>query len=133
MYNNISNDAGLEKQTAMQVLNSTTGQVEELSITDRKSGCEWTAELINSAPELGWNDELDMHEMDAENIDWWQNIIDGLNNIEDLKDECRDFMDSEDFEALEIELSENGNACDWEMHVDVLVSILEAAIEANEE
>ena len=72
-----------------------------------------------------------MREMDGENISWWQNIIDGLNKIEDLKDECCDFMDSGEFEALEIELSENGDASDWEMHIYVLVPILEAAIEAN--
>ena len=116
----------------MQVLNSTTGQVVELKITDRKSGCEWTADLINSAPELVWNDDRDMHEMDGENIAWWQNIIDGLDKIEDLQDECRDFMDSEEYEALEIELLENGDASDWEQHIAVLVPILEAHIEANE-
>ena len=133
MYNNISNDAGLEKQTAMQVLNSTTGQVEELSITDRKSGCEWTADLVGNSGVVKWDDDRDIREMNAEDIAWWQNIIDGLNKIEDLKDECRDFMDSEDFEALEIELSENGNANDWDMHISVLVPILEAYIKANEE
>lgn len=117
----------------MQILNSTTGQVTELSITDRKSGCEWTADLVCNSGSVEWNDERDMHEMDAENIDWWQNIIDGLNKIEDLKDECRDFMDYKDFEALEIELSDNGDASDWEMHIYVLVPILEAAIKANEE
>ena len=117
----------------MQVLNSTTGQVEELSITDRKSGCEWTADLVGNSGVVKWDDDRDIREMNAEDIAWWQNIIDGLNKIEDLKDECRDFMDSEDFEALEIELSENGNANDWDMHISVLVPILEAYIKANEE
>lgn len=117
----------------MQVLNSTTGQVVELSITDRKSGCEWTADLVDNSGYVKWDDERDMREMNAEDIAWWENIIDGLNKIEDLKDECREFMDYNEFVALENELSDNGNACDWEMHIDVLVEILEAAIKDNEE
>ena len=115
----------------MQVLNSTTGQVVELKITDRKSGCEWTADLVGNSGSVVWNEERDMRVMDSDDITWWQNIIHGLNKIEDLKDECREFMSYEEFEALEIELSDNGDASDWEMHITVLVPILEAYIEAN--
>ena len=115
----------------MEVLNSTTGQVTELVITDRKSGCEWTADLVGNSGSIEWNDERDMRKMSGEDIEWWQNVINGLNKIEDLKDECRYFMSYKDFEALEIDLLENGDASDLEQYIAVLVPILEAHIEAN--
>ena len=58
----------------MKILNTTTGQLIELSITDAKTGLDWTNDFM-SAGNLPYNEDKEAYEMSAEDIDWWANLI----------------------------------------------------------
>jgi hypothetical protein len=115
----------------MKVFNTTTGTEIDLTIIDRPTGTEWTSDLVGNADELVYNDEKERYEMAQDDIDWWANTIAGLNKIEDLTEEAKELIDEDDFEALQEQLSQEGNPSDYEQHIAVLTQILNDVIEAN--
>lgn len=62
----------------MKILNTTTGKVEELTIIDVKTGCEWTNDLLGNNGALNYNEELEMAQMAQEDIDWWKSLIEKM-------------------------------------------------------
>lgn len=112
----------------MKIYNTTTGEVTDLMIIDRKTGCEYTNDLLGNTGSLHYNPEREMVEMDQAGIEWWQEIIAGLKHIDDLTDEAKDLLDPDDFKDLQDELYRNGDAMDYARHVDVLTDILVNAI-----
>lgn len=51
-------------------------QIKSLSITDPKTGLEWTKDLLENADAFnGYDDERDLPTMAPENYDWWLNYI----------------------------------------------------------
>lgn len=115
----------------MEIYNTTTKKLIDLSINDRKSNCDWTADLIGNTGELNYNRVECRYEMDSENIEWWSKIIDGLEKIEELTEEAKELLSPEDFEELEETLMNEGDANDYEQHVATLTNILENIIEEN--
>jgi hypothetical protein len=115
----------------MKIYNTTTGKVVELSINDRKSNIEWTSDLIGNAGALKWNSERDMAVMSQEDIEWWSNTIEGLDKIEDLKEEAKELLSAEEFELLEEKLNNEGNGSDYEQHIATLTAILNKVIAEN--
>jgi hypothetical protein len=106
-----------------------TGETKKLSIIDRKSNTEWTADLIGNSGDLHYNSEEDRYEMQTEaDFDWWKNTIEGLSNIDNLTEQARVLLTNDDFEILEQWVSENGNACDYEQHIAVITAELQAVI-----
>lgn len=117
----------------MKIYNTTTGKEVSLTIIDRKTNTEWTSDLIGNAGALNYNSDREMAEMSQEDIEWWLNIIDGLENIEDLKEQAKELLSFEALEILEEKINNEGDACDLERHIDVITDILERTIkEANE-
>lgn len=112
----------------MKIYNTTTGEVTDLTIIDRKTGCEWTNDLLGNSGDLHYNSHIEMAELSQDDIDWWQNTIDGLDHIEDLTEEAKGLLSNEDFEDLKEKLYENGDGNDYERHIYVLTHILEELI-----
>jgi hypothetical protein len=115
----------------MKIYNTTTGKVESLTIIDRKSGIEWTDDLIGNEGALNYNTDREMAEMSQEDYEWWSNTIEGLDKIEDLTEEAKELLSSEDFEELQETLMNEGNANDYEVHIARLTQILEDVISEN--
>lgn len=115
----------------MKIFNTTTGKEVSLTIIDRKTGCEWTNDLIGNAGALNYNSDREMAEMSQEDFEWWSNTIEGLEKIEDLTEEAKELLSSEDFEELENMLANEGNASDYEQHIAILTAILNEVIEEN--
>jgi hypothetical protein len=97
----------------------------------RKTGCEWTADLIGNAGDLHYNSDRAMAEMCQEDLEWWENTIDGLKKIETLTEEAKELLSPEDFEELDEKLRNKGNANDCEQHIAILTLILNEVIAAN--
>lgn len=115
----------------MKIYNTTTEKEVSLTIIDRKTGCEWTNDLIGNAGALNYNSDREMAEMSQEDFEWWSNTIEGLEKIEDLTEEAKELISSEDFEELEEKLRNEGNASDYEQHIATLTAILNEVIEEN--
>jgi hypothetical protein len=115
----------------MEVFDTTAQKTVCLEINDRKTGIEWTADLIGNAGDLHYNSERGMAEMTSEDIKWWRNTIAGLNKIEDLTEEAKELLSTEDFEDLTIKLQNNGDGNDYEIHISVLTTILNEVIKEN--
>lgn len=116
----------------MKIYNTTTGKTESLIIIDRKSGMEWTNDLVGNAGDLHYNSDREMAEMSQEGFGWWKNTIEGLEKIDDLTEQARELLDYDDFEELKRKLSDEGNANDYEQHIGTLTAILEEVIAENE-
>ncbi len=112
----------------MKIYNTTTGEVTDLTIIDRKTGCEWTNDLLGNTGSLHYNPEREMAELDQASIEWWQEIIAGLKHIDDLTDEAKYLLSEDDFDDLKERLYENGDGNDYERHIYVLTHILEEVI-----
>jgi hypothetical protein len=115
----------------MKIFNTTTSKEVSLIIIDRNTNTEWTSDLIGNADALKYNSDREMNEMSQEDIDWWSNTIEGLDKIEDLTEEVKELLSSEDFEELEEKLKNEGNANDYEQHIATLTAILNEVIEEN--
>lgn len=125
-----TNQSPLKNKT-MKIYNTTTEKEVSLTIIDRNTGCEWTNDLIGNAGDLHYNSDREMAEMSQEDYEWWSNTIEGLEKIEDLTEEAKELLSSEDFEELEEKLRNEGNANDYEQHIATLTAILNEVIEEN--
>ena len=101
-------------------------KLKELSIINRDTGIEWTVDLIsNSDPSaLKVNKERNEYEMSEEDYDYWFNIIDGLNEIEDLKKFAKDELSEEEYDNLIFRLDDAADANELEMQIDNQKKIL---------
>lgn len=115
----------------MEFFNTTTKQVESITIIDRKSDLEWTRDLIGNSGGLKFNKTLEMYELDQDEYEWWVSIIQGLDEIEDLTAQAKELLSEEDFEALQQTLYEEGDANDYPIHIEKLTKILNKAIFYN--
>lgn len=111
----------------MKILNTTKNIVIDLIIRDRKTGVEWTNDLIgNSGERLTYNHDLECHEMNQDQIDWWKMIFEGLESIEDLKEQAKELLGEDDYEELIYRLSDNAD--DLESYIIEYIHSLKEAI-----
>jgi hypothetical protein len=115
----------------MEFYNTTTGIMVNLTIINDKTGLEWTDDLIGNQGDLHYNRDEDRYEFTSEDIDWWQNTIDGLEHIDKLLAQAKELLDADDYEALEYKISDERDASDYEMYISVGTAILEEAIKEN--
>lgn len=71
----------------MKIRIKETGEVKDLTIIDRKTGCEWTADLVGDDDCITYNRALEVYETDQESYEWWDDMIDQLEHAEDVKQE----------------------------------------------
>ena len=115
----------------MNFYNTTTSEEVNLTIIDRKTGTEWTADLLGNANALTYNSEEERYEISQEDYEWWKNTIEGLEEIDDLTELAKELLSDEDFAELEERLNNEGDANDYDVHIARLTSILKEIIEEN--
>lgn len=72
------------------------GEERNLSIIDRKSGCDWILDLLGNYNALV-QDENENYVMDEDDYNWWSEYIAGVEKYEDLAEEMiEDGFDSEE-------------------------------------
>jgi hypothetical protein len=108
----------------MEILNTTTNKIEVLSLIDRKTGLDWAIDLIGT--DLSYIDYTPV--MNQESITWWRNTINGLNNIEDLKEEAKELLGEEKYSILENILNDEAEAGDYDLSIKILTQTLKDAI-----
>ena len=47
----------------------------KLSITDPKTGIDWTRDLLGNADALNYDNDLEQYTMDIDEYNWWLNYI----------------------------------------------------------
>lgn len=115
----------------MEFYITNTGEKKDLHISDRKSGLDWTSDLIGNSGDLNYNREEERYEMTSEDYDWWSNTIEGLNKIDDLTEEAKDLLSVEDFQDLQEKLYQNADGNDHEKHIASLTAILNEVLKKD--
>jgi hypothetical protein len=60
----------------MEIRINETKQIKYLSITDPKTGCDWTVDLIGShGGEFDYDYDDNIYTMDQDNFNWWEDLI----------------------------------------------------------
>lgn len=62
------------------------GEVRELTAIGI-NGIEWTNDLLGNYDALHYDDELDEYAMTEDEFDWWEPVVDMLNEINELEQE----------------------------------------------
>lgn len=85
----------------MQVYIKDTGAIEELTICNRQTGCEYTSNLIEDDHCIKYDHEREMYVTDEESYKWWENMIEQLEHAEDVKEKyAEDFGREEVYRVL---------------------------------
>lgn len=105
----------------MKVQISETGKIEYLNITDPKSGCDWTQDLLGNHGALPeYDDDTDTYLMSQDDFDWWSDLVDRYQEADDRYYEiCRELDENERSEFEDIVSSHCGGV-DLETHPDAL-------------
>lgn len=74
--------------------------VERELVANGINGVEWTNDLLGNYDALHYNADLDQYTMDEGEFDWWDNVIDMLNEVSELESE----LDSDVQEEYESEI-----------------------------
>ena len=92
---------------------SVDGEIKDLKAID-KNGFEWTQDLLGNdpSPSYHYDEDKEMYTMSADDFEWWSDIVDKLNKIEDMERE----LTSEELE---------------EYHSESFVGDLEYTVEAQ--
>ena len=72
----------------MEITIFETGEKQELSIIDSKSGVDWINDLMGNHNELpNYNDDDDIYQMTQESYNWWATLTKDLQAAEDRCDD----------------------------------------------
>ena len=85
----------------MEITIIETGEREKLSIIDRKSGCDWTNDLLgnhNALPD--YNDDDGTYHMSQDSYDWWDDLIDKYQLADDRYNAILQNLESADHDNL---------------------------------
>lgn len=65
-----------------------SGEFKSLSMVNIKSAIDWTIDFIEPAehPEFKWNEDVKCYEIDAENFDWWKDVVTKANIVNNAHD-----------------------------------------------
>jgi len=83
----------------MKIRIAETNVVEDLTIIDRKSNCEWTADLIEAGSR--GRDDDDNTIMTADDFDWWSEYISDTEATEDEAEKLAEELDDAGVECSE--------------------------------
>lgn len=75
----------------MKIRIEETGEVKDLIILDRKTGCEWTADLVESGNRK--SDDAGIIILTADDYDWWSDYIADYEATEDEAEELAADLD----------------------------------------
>jgi hypothetical protein len=120
----------------MKILNTTTGQIEELIHSGYD--CDCVPDLIAADDTITWNEDEEIEQGSEESINWWRTYLaadaEAMEKIEEVKELIRkaDYNAIEDangndhdpFEAFEQELMDAAN-CDMEDQPSAQMAVCE--------
>ena len=77
------------KVKVMRVL--VNGEMKELEAIG-VNGIDWTEELLgqHSVGEFHWNDETETYETDENSFEWWKEMVEKLNHMQELENDLTD-------------------------------------------
>lgn len=79
-----------------------TGENATLSITDPKSGCDWTNDLLGNHDALpDYDDDTDSHHMTQDDYNWWSDLIERYQAADDRYHELLHDLNNEDYEIMQ--------------------------------
>lgn len=104
----------------------------DLSITDRDTNVEWTADLLGNNGDLRYNIDEERYELTEDDYEWWDQRIRELNEINDLIREASYFLSDEEYETLIRTLNEEGDANDLEYSNEIQLRILRSLLKKDE-
>jgi len=105
-----------------------TGEKEELSIIDPKSGCCWVSDLMGNHGafnDLDTDEDTDLYVMPQEDFEWWKDLIKRYQRADNIYHELRNGnrLDDETVEELETCIQDIGSGCDLEYYPEFLINI----------
>ena len=68
----------------MKIIIKETQELKELKFIDRKSGCEYTNDLVGNHQELNYNEEIDRYEFTQDDFDFWEKYLSDHEKIEEM-------------------------------------------------
>lgn len=83
----------------MQIIIKETGEIERLQIIDTKTGCEWTADLIEAGGRETDDDGTVI--MTQDDFDWWTQYISDTEQTEEDAQDLADELEDADFNESE--------------------------------
>lgn len=114
----------------MRILNTTTGQIEELTHTGYE--CDCVPDLIADDSTITWNAEEEIKQGDEDSIAWWRTYLTADAEYMEAKADLFGTLDNaQDEEKLE-NLLNDAMACDMEDQPEAGMSVLKEWI-ANED
>lgn len=108
----------------MKIRIKETGEIKELEIRDRHTGCEYTAAMLEEDECVTYNHALEIYETDKDSYEWWDSMIDQLKHAEDVKQE---YIEKYGADAVYDALAQYDLSTDLEGQPAVLVWALENA------
>lgn len=87
----------------MNIFNTTTQEVVELGLNDPKTNTDMLGDYtpINSDSNIKYNVTTEQYEADTATIDWWQNILDQYQKMEDRVYEIKQYGSDSDRAKLD--------------------------------
>ena len=85
----------------MRVLIRETGEIDELVITDAKTGLAWTGDFVGNAGafidgQFVYDEDEDYYVADQDTFDWWENVAGEYEKADYAKKEFLDSIEDED-------------------------------------
>jgi hypothetical protein len=93
----------------MKILNTTTGQIEDLN--HNGYDCDCVPDIIADDSQITWNEDKGIKQGDEESIVWWRTYLAADAEYMEAKDKLEGSLDSDQKENLELLLS-NAMCCD---------------------
>ena len=94
-----------------------TNKIKELSITDPKTGCSWTADMIGNhggLDNLEYSEDNDQYTITQEDFDWWESVISEYQEADDRRYEIAKTLNSPKYEDFMQEMEQIN--CDLEYY-----------------
>ena len=106
----------------MEIRIKETGEIEELTIIDPKTGIDWSEDLVGDDDNITFDGDHIM--CDQETYDWWTDLIERYQAADNRLHEIRTGMDNDARERLG-EFLEQIAGCDLENYPEVLEDMLD--------
>lgn len=98
----------------MNIRITETNEIRNLTITDPKTGIEWTADLLGNHKALARDDE-GIAVLTAADYEWWHDLVAAYQAAEERYAETLgDITDADEAAAMAADYAEAGSACDLE-------------------
>lgn len=117
----------------MEIIITETGEKEELTLIDPKSGVNWINDLMGNHDALPDRNDEGYHLMDQENYDWWADLVTRYQAADNKYHDLLNSLTGDDYDALldagqniNVDLENHPEALNAICDIDTLTSLYEA-------